>query len=52
MPTFTAHRPSSDNTLFPDRIEVDAMNVTYYKGYYFWLSIYISSLRKYRERVY
>jgi hypothetical protein len=35
MPTYTAHRLSSDNTLFPDRIEIDAANVTYYKGYVF-----------------
>ena len=35
MPTFTAHRLSSDNTLFPDTIEIDASNVTYYKGYVF-----------------
>jgi hypothetical protein len=33
MPTFTASRISSDdNTLFPDKIEVDPMKVTYYKG--------------------
>jgi len=35
MPTFTAHRLSSDNTLFPDRLEIDAVKVTYYKGYVF-----------------
>jgi hypothetical protein len=35
MPTLTAHRLSSYNTLFPDRIEIDATNVTYYKGYVF-----------------
>jgi hypothetical protein len=35
MPAFTAHRLSSDNTLFPDRIEIDATNVTYYKGHVF-----------------
>jgi hypothetical protein len=35
MPTFTAHRLAKDNTLFPDRIEIDATNVTYYKGYVF-----------------
>ncbi|MDR3286768.1 MAG: hypothetical protein LBT27_04940 [Prevotellaceae bacterium] len=35
MPTFTAHRLSSDNTLYPDRIEIDATNVIYYKGYVF-----------------
>ena len=32
MPAFTAHRLSSDNTLFPDRLEIDAVKVTYYKG--------------------
>lgn len=32
MPAFTAHRLSSDNTLFPDRLEIDTLNVTYYKG--------------------
>jgi len=32
MPAFTAHRLSSDNTLFPDKIDIDATNVTYYKG--------------------
>lgn len=32
MPVFTAHRLSSDNTLFPDRLEIDTTNVTYYKG--------------------
>ena len=32
MPTFTASRLSSDNTVFPDRIEIDATNITYYKG--------------------
>jgi hypothetical protein len=33
MPTFTAHRLSSNaNTLFPDKIEIDAANVTCYKG--------------------
>jgi len=32
MPAFTAHRLSSDNTLFPDKIEIDAINITYYKG--------------------
>jgi hypothetical protein len=35
MPTYIAHRLSSDNTLFPDRIEIDATNVTYYKGHVF-----------------
>ena len=36
MPTYTASRISSnDNTLFPDKLEIDAMNVTYYKGYVF-----------------
>jgi hypothetical protein len=32
MPTFTAHRLSADNTLFPDRIEIDTTTVIYYKG--------------------
>ncbi|GHT28127.1 hypothetical protein AGMMS49574_01820 [Bacteroidia bacterium] len=33
MSTFTAHRLSSnENTLFPDRIEIDAANITFYKG--------------------
>ncbi len=33
MPTFIAHRLGGDNnTLFPDRIEIDTTNVTYYKG--------------------
>jgi hypothetical protein len=32
MPTFIAHRLSADNTLFPDRIEIDTTNVIYYKG--------------------
>ena len=32
MTIFTAHRLSSDNTLFPDRLEIDTLNVTYYKG--------------------
>ena len=33
MIVFTASRISSnDNTLFPDRIEIDEYNVTYYKG--------------------
>jgi len=33
MPTFTASRISSDdNTLYPDKIEIDPMKVTYYKG--------------------
>jgi len=35
MPTFTASRLSNDNTLFPDRLDVDFHNVTYYKGYVF-----------------
>jgi len=33
MLTFIASRISSGNTLFPDKIEIDAINVTYYKGY-------------------
>jgi len=32
MPTFIAHRLSSDNTLFPDRLEIDAEKITYFKG--------------------
>lgn len=33
MPTFIASRWSgNDNSVFPDRIEIDAINVTYYKG--------------------
>jgi len=32
MPTYTAHRLSGDNTIFPDRLEIDDANVTYYKG--------------------
>jgi len=33
MPTYTASRISSnDNTLFPDKLEVDTENVIYYKG--------------------
>lgn len=33
MPTYTASRWSSnDNIAFPDRLEIDAINVTYYKG--------------------
>ncbi len=32
MLKFTAHRLSNDNTLFPDKIEIDTVNVTYYKG--------------------
>jgi len=33
MSVFTAHRLSGDkNTLFPDKIEIDTTNVTYYKG--------------------
>jgi hypothetical protein len=32
MLKFTAHRISSGNTLFPDKLEIDAENVTYYKG--------------------
>ena len=36
MPIYTASRISSnDNTLFPDKLEIDAFNVTYYKGYVF-----------------
>lgn len=32
MPTFTASRLSGDNTVFPDRLEIDALKVIYYKG--------------------
>ena len=33
MPTFTASPISSpDNTVFPDRVEIDAANVIYYKA--------------------
>lgn len=33
MPTFEANRISdSGNIIFPDRIEIDATNVTYFKG--------------------
>ena len=33
MPTFVASRISAkENTLFPDRLEIEAVNVTYYKG--------------------
>ena len=33
MPTFEASRISgNDNVVFPDRLEIDAVNVTYYKG--------------------
>jgi lipopolysaccharide export system protein LptA len=32
MPTFTASRLSGDNTVFPDRLEIDAAKVAYYKG--------------------
>ncbi|MDR1182633.1 MAG: hypothetical protein LBL13_11705 [Bacteroidales bacterium] len=32
MPNYTASRLSSDNTVFPDRLEIDATNVIYYKG--------------------
>lgn len=32
MPVFTANRLSNSNALFPDKIEVDAINVTFYKG--------------------
>ena len=36
MPTFTASRISlDDNALFPDRIDIDPDNVTFYKGYIF-----------------
>ena len=32
MPEFEASRLSESNVLFPDKIEIDAANVTYYKG--------------------
>ena len=32
MPVFIANRLSESNTLFPDKIEIDDFNVTYYKG--------------------
>lgn len=32
MPTFVASRLSKNNTVFPDRIEIDTVNVTLYKG--------------------
>ena len=33
MPTFVASRISgNDNAVFPDRLEIDAAKVTYYKG--------------------
>jgi hypothetical protein len=32
MPKFIAHRLSDDNTLFPNRIEIETANVIYYKG--------------------
>jgi hypothetical protein len=33
MPTFVASRWSGDdNVVFPNRLEIDAVNVTYYKG--------------------
>lgn len=33
MPIYTASRISSDsNTLYPDAIAIDSVNVTYYKG--------------------
>ena len=33
MPTFVASRWSGDdNAVFPDRLEIDAVNVTYFKG--------------------
>lgn len=33
MPTFVASRiAGNDNVVFPDRLEIDAVNVTYYKG--------------------
>jgi hypothetical protein len=35
MPTYTASRISTDNTLFPDKLDIDCQGVTYYKGYVF-----------------
>ena len=35
MPTFIASRLTSENTLFPDRLEIDVSNITYYKGHIF-----------------
>ena len=32
MPEFEASRLSESNVLFPDKIEIDDTNVTYYKG--------------------
>lgn len=33
MPTFVASRLSgNDNSIFPDKLEIDAVNVIYYKG--------------------
>ena len=32
MPEYVASRLSESNILFPDKIEIDAANVTYYKG--------------------
>lgn len=33
MPTFVASRISgNDNVVFPDKLEIDAVNVIYYKG--------------------
>lgn len=33
MPTFVASRLSgNDNSIFPDRLEIDAVKVTYFKG--------------------
>lgn len=33
MPTYVASRISGDNnSIFPDRLEIDAVNVTHYKG--------------------
>ncbi len=33
MPTYVASRISGDNnSIFPDRLEIDAVNITHYKG--------------------
>jgi len=35
MTIFTATRLYPDNILFPDRLEIDDLNVTHYKGNFF-----------------
>ncbi len=44
MPTYKASRVAADNTLFPDRIEIDSCNVTFYKGSFFGYSSKVISL--------